>query len=53
MVILLKSIAKKKGGQKNSIMVKDQVSLTNENKHSMQQTSGRTQRQRQEQEAAR
>ena len=34
-------------------MVKDQISLTNENKHSMQQTSGRTQRQRQEQEAAR
>jgi len=34
-------------------MVIDQIFLTNQNKHSMQQTSGRTQWQRQEQEAAR
>jgi len=32
-------------------MAKDQISSTNENKHSMQETSGR--RQRQEQEAVR
>jgi hypothetical protein len=53
MSVTKKEVVNKMGGLGDRLMVRDQVSSTNENKHSMSELSGRTQRQRQEQEAAR
>jgi hypothetical protein len=48
MIISIEFIENKKGGTRNRTMVNDQIFLTNQNKHSMQQTNRRTRSQEQE-----